>query len=491
MFESKIQQLLYSAQNSFAQENFLASQDYLIELIDLDNSKPEYFSALATAQKKLNLLDEAKSNYFEALKLNPSFWEAYYNLGLIFQESGLIDEAIQFYQKAIGLNSQLYLAFYNLGNAYKNMNNFDLAIQNYSSAVKIKNNYADAFYNMGVVYEQQYNFSEALRNYNMAIKSEPNHVYAHWNLSLLLLLNGDFQNGFQEYEWRLLREESVKRNFLKPRLINQDIHNKKIYVYSEQGLGDAIQFVRMLPLLKNMGCYLIFEADPQLIGLFSHLSFIDLLIPRKNLNEPNIDYDYHIPLLSLPFLLKSDFYSIPAYKSYLHPDSKKVRFWQERILSNKIKVGIVWAGNRYHQGDKKRSIPLKDFKVLSQVKEIELFSLQKGESSYELSQIDFPVSGIFSEELNDFSDTAAAIENLDLVITVDTSAAHLAGAMGKAAWLLLPYFPDWRWQLNRSDSLWYPSMKLFRQPKPDDWSLVFREVVSELIQFVKQKKELN
>ncbi len=491
MLDSKSQELLRSAQNSFVQENFLAAKDYLIELIDLDNSKPEYFSALATTQKKLNLLDEAKSNYYEALKLNPSFWEAYYNLGLIFQESGIIDEAIQFYQKAIALNSQLYLAYYNLGNAYKNMDNFDLAIQNYSSAVKIKNNYADAYYNMGVVYEQLYNFSEALINYNIAIKSEPNHVYAHWNKSLLLLLNGDFKNGFQEYEWRLLREESVKRNFLKPRLNNQDIHNKKIYIYSEQGLGDAIQFIRFLPLLKNMGCYLIFEADPQLISLFSHLSFIDLLIPRKNLNEPNIDYDYHIPLLSLPFLLKPDFYSIPADKSYLQPDSQKVRSWHERILSNKIKVGIVWAGNRYHQGDKKRSIPLIDFKVLSQVKEIELFSLQKGESSYELSQIDFPVLGIISEELNDFSDTAAAIENLDLVITVDTSAAHLSGALGKEAWLLLPYFPDWRWQLIRSDSPWYPSMKLFRQSKPDDWSLVFREVLNELNLFVKQKKELN
>ena len=488
MFDSKSRELLGKAQISFAQENFLGSQDYLIELINLDNSKPEYFSALATVQKKLNLLEEAKSNYYEAIKLNSSFWEAYYNLGLIFQESGNVDEAIQLYEKAIGLNSQLYLAYYNLGNAYKNMNNYDLAIQNYSSAVKIKNNFADAYYNMGVVYGQKYNFSEALKYYNLAINYEPNHIYAHWNKSLLLLLNGDYINGFQEYEWRLLREESVKRNFLKPRLNNQDIRNKKIYVYSEQGLGDAIQFIRFLPLLKDKDCFLIFEADPQLISLFSHLSFIDLLIPRKNLNEPNIDYDYHIPLLSLPFLLKLEFESLPADNSYLQPDSEKVRFWHERILSNKIKVGIVWAGNRYHQGDKKRSIPLKDFKVLSQFNEIELFSLQKGESSNELSKIDFSVSGIISEKLNDFSDTAAAIENLDLVITVDTSAAHLAGALGKKTWLLLPYSPDWRWQLNKNDSHWYPSMKLFRQSVPDDWSHVFREVVNELNLFVKQKK---
>lgn len=491
MSDSKSLELLRKAQNSFAQENFMASQDYLIELINLDDSMPEYFSALATAQKKLNLIEEAKSNYYEALKLNPSFWEAYYNLGLIYQESGIIDEAIHFYQKAIGLNSQLYLAFYNLGNAYKNMNNFDLAIQNYSSAVKIKNNFADAYYNMGVVYEQQYNIKEALKYYNLAVNKEPNHVYAHWNKSLLLLLNGDYINGFQEYEWRLLRKESVKRNFLKPRLINQDISNKKIYVYSEQGLGDAIQFIRFLPLLKNKGCYLILEADPQLISLFSHLSFIDLLIPRKNLNEPNIDYDYHIPLLSLPFLLKTDFDSLQADKSYLQSDTKKVGFWHERILSNKIKVGIVWAGNRFHQGDKKRSIPLKDFKALSLLNEIELFSLQKGESSDELSKIDFPVSGIFSGELNDFSDTAAVIENLDLVITVDTSTAHLAGALGKETWLLLPYFPDWRWQLNKNDSHWYSSMNLFKQSKPDDWSHVFREVVNELILFVNKKKELD
>ncbi len=491
MFESKIQHLLRNAQNAFAQRNFITAQGYLIEVIGLDNTKPEYYSALATAQKKLNLIDKAKSNYFEAIKLNSSFWEAYYNLGLISQESGLIDEAIQFYEKAIELNPNIYLAFYNLGNAYKKMNNFELAIQNYSSAVKIKNNFADAYYNLGVVYEQLFNFNEAEKYYEMAINSEPNHVYSHWNKSLLLLLRRDFNNGFREYEWRLLREESVKRNFLKPRLYNQDIYNKKIYVYSEQGLGDAIQFIRFLPLLKNKGCFIIFEADPQLISLFSHLSFIDLLIPRKNLDEPIIDYDYYIPLLSLPFLLKPDFESHQDDKSYLQPDSKKVELWHERIISNKIKVGIVWAGNRYHQGDKKRSIPLKDFKFLSQVNDIELFSLQKGESSNELLQIDFPVSEILSNEINDFADTAAAIVNLDLLITVDTSAAHLSGALGKKTWLLLPFFPDWRWQLNRNDSPWYPSMKLFRQSEPDDWSNVFRTVANELILFVNQKKELN
>jgi len=486
--QKKTSQLLRSAQEAFNNKDYLSAQDYLLEIIRTGEPKPEYFSSLASIQKKLNLFDEAEANYKEALKQQPSFWEASYNLGLLYQEKGKIEDAINFYHSAIGANPNLYLVYYNLGNAFRGMGNLDEAAKHYSKAIEIKDNFADAYYNLGVVYEKKIALDLAVKNYKLALVCDNNHVNAHWNKSILLLLNGDYLNGFKEYEWRLFRKETVKRNFSKPMLNHLNIAGKKVYVYSEQGLGDAIQFVRFLEKLRSFGCYIYFEVDPRLVKLFSDLKFIDKIIPRQNIEEPAVDYDFQIPLLSLPNLFQITTDTIPSSVPYLKADSNKIKSWSKIISSGDFNIGIVWAGNQFHQADKKRSLQLKSFERISALNSVKLFSLQKGERAKEILTNDFNVIDLDSFGLNDFSDTAAAIENLDLIITVDTSVAHLAGALAKRTWLLLPFYPDWRWQLNREDSPWYPAIKIFRQNNADDWGCVFEKVFDELKQNLEKFK---
>ncbi len=468
------------AKRAYESNDYVKVCECLESLIKLDSTKPEYFSGLATAQKKLKKFDDAEINYLKALKIQPSFWEASYNLGLLLQERGKIHEAMKFYNAAIESNPALYLAYYNLGNAYREMEMFSDAILYYSKAIDAKKDFSDAYYNLGVVYEHLFDFENALLNYEYTLKYEPNHIYAHWNESLLLLLNGDYKNGFEEFEWRVLRNESVKRNFIKPSLTNLKIAGKKVYVYCEQGLGDTIQFVRFLSGLKKMGCYLIFEVDPLLVKLFSALNFIDELVPRFSLDEPIVEYDYQISLLSLPRLFRTTIETIPSYTPYLKTNINKVKYWNDELTGECLKVGIAWAGNPNHSRDKIRSVYLNRFEKFTSINSLRLFSLQKGEAAKEINEVNFNIRDLSSFGMNDFSDTAAVISNLDLVITVDTSVAHLAGALGKETWLLLPYFPDWRWMLERTDTPWYPSLKLFRQPKPGDWETVFQNVMDEL-----------
>ena len=473
------------AKRAYESNDYVKVCECLESLIKLDSTKPEYFSGLATAQKKLKKFDDAEINYLNALKIKSSFWEASYNLGLLLQEKGEVEQAIKFYNVAIESNPALYLAYYNLGNAYREKEMLSDAILYYSKAIDAKKDFPDAYYNIGVVYEHLFDFENALQNYEYALKYEPNHIYAHWNKSLLLLLNGDYKNGFEEFEWRLLREESVKRNFIKPKLTNLKITGKKVYIYSEQGLGDTIQFFRFLSGLKKLGCYLIFEVDPLLVNLFSGLNFIDKLVPRLSLDEPNVDYDYQLSLLSLPKLFGTTIEKISSDTPYLKTNINKMKHWNDELAVEYLKVGIVWAGNPNHSRDKMRSVSLNSFEKIASINSLRLFSLQKGEAAKEINEVNFNIRDLSSLGMNDFSDTAAVISNLDLVITVDTSVAHLAGALGKETWLLLPYFPDWRWMLERTDTPWYPSLKLFRQPNPGDWETVFQNVMDELKNIVR------
>ncbi len=474
-------QLLERAKQAYNSCDYASAESCMQQLSSINPTKPEYFSSLATIQKKMNLFDEAEINYKYALKIQPSFWEASYNLGLLFQELGNISEAVNYYQIALEVNPNLYLAHYNLGNAYRELENYDQSASCYLKAIEIKNDFADAYYNLGVVYEKTFLLDFALKNYEHAIECDNSHVNAHWNKSILLLLSGDYLNGFKEYEWRLLRNESVNRNFCKPRLNHLHIAGKRIYVYSEQGLGDAIQFVRFLEGLKKLGCFIFFEVDPLLVKLFSGLTFIDKIIPRLNLDEPEVEYDLQIPLLSLPNLFQTTIETIPSSYPYLKTDTSKVRYWENIIPKTNFNIGIVWAGNQFHQADKKRSTQLEWFENISNINHVKLFSLQKGERTKEISSAKFEIVNL-EARLNDLSDTAAAIENLNLILTVDTSVAHLAGALAKEVWLLLPFYPDWRWQLNKEFSPWYPSIKIFRQIIPDDWDYVFNKVYNELNQ---------
>ncbi len=476
-----IKDLLEQVKIEFERNNYIRVVELLKLLINIDSSMPEYFSAMGIAQKKLGNKTEAEKFFLFAVKIDPAFSEAYYNLALLFHEDGRFNDAVYYYLKAIDINPELYIAFYNLGNLYRQLEDYRQSIKYYQSAINIKKDYADAYYNTGVVFEKLYAFDEAIKYYDKTLLYEPEHVYAHWNKSILLLLNGDYKNGFEEYTWRLKRDEATKRNFTKPLLNSLDVKGKKILVYSEQGLGDTIQFIRYLPLLKKQNCRLIFETDPLLINLFNNLNFIDELIPRKSFVEPAANYDYQISLPDLPGLFNTTLSTIPSDFPYLFLDPIKKNSWEQRISKeNTFNIGIVWAGNPSHKNDKNRSVQLSLFEKISSLVNVKLFSLQKGKAAGQINSINFPAADLANKGMEDFTDTAAVVNMMDLIITVDTSVAHLSGALNKITWLLLPYYSDWRWLANGSDSPWYPSMKLFRQSTPGDWVNVFNDVKVEL-----------
>lgn len=471
----------------YTKKEYELAEFYLLQTIQIKDDIAGIFSVLGIVQKELGKLNDAEQNYLKAIQLNPDFYEAYYNLGILFHKKKQIQEATYYFNKAIELNSNLYLAFYNLGNVYRELEKYDEAIEAYSRAIQIKNDFADAYYNIGVVHEQRYDHKTALQYYEQVLILDTAHVDAHWNRSVILLLLKNYEEGFEEYEWRKKRTEYPQRNFSKPELIKEDAKGKRIFVYDDQGLGDTIQFSRYLPMLKKMGAEVIFECDKKLIPLFNNFYGVDQLKERKTTAQVEIDYDYHISLLSLPRYFNTSHASIPNDTSYIFPDKNLVNKWKAILGENiKVKVGLVWAGNPHHTRDRHRTIKLVEFSSLLSTEGVEFFSLQKFMQD---NLVDKSVEhkGITKLEIETFADTAAIIENLDLVISVDTSVAHLAGAMGKPVWNLIYHYPDWRWGLESSTTPWYPAMKLFRQSIPMEWKSVLNKVKQELELFVQQK----
>ncbi len=472
----------------YIKKEFLLAEVYLLKTIKVRSDIAGIFSLLGIVQKELGKFSEAEKSYLSAIQLEPNFYEGYYNLGVLYHKNREIERAIPFYKKAVELNSALYLAYYNLGNAYRELEALEEAEKYYLLSLKIKNDFADAYYNLGVIRELLFDQEKAIQHYNTALLLDKNHVSAHWNRSVILLLLQNYEDGFKEYEWRKKRKEYLRRKYSKPELTTQDVNGKIVFVYDDQGLGDTIQFSRYLIKLKELGAEVVFECDKNLIGLFSDFKSIDRLMERSNEREPDIEYDYHISLLSLPLFFSTTYKTIHAEDAYLKANKRTIEKWKQIIDKNKkLKVGLVWVGNPNHSRDKHRSINFAEFESLLSVEEVEFFSLQKfGDGDIRKHSID--ESRITKLEINTFDDTSAIIDNLDLVISVDTSVAHLAGAMGKPVWNLIYYYPDWRWGLEGSTTPWYPSMKLFRQQKPLNWKSVLEDVEKELRELVQEKK---
>jgi len=323
---------------------------------------------------------------------------------------------------------------------------------------------------------------EAIAADRQAIAINPNFAEGHFNLGIALLECGDFEQGWPEYEWRQKCSEfnASFRRFSQPLWSGEEFRGRTILLHAEQGLGDTIQFIRYLPMLVRRGGRVLVEVQPALMGLLRQMRGVHQWIPR---GEPLPGFDVQCPLLSLPRLFATTVRTIPADVPYLLADPALVESWRQNLSTNVpgIKVGLAWAGNPEHKRDAMRSISLDRLAPLASVRGATFISLQKGGSAL---QSDQPPEGLrlvnFSAELHDFADTAALMANLDVVIAVDTAIAHLAGAMGKPVWTLLPFAPDWRWLVDRKDSPWYPSMRLFRQPRIGDWGTVIGSVAGRL-----------
>jgi tetratricopeptide (TPR) repeat protein len=447
-----------------------------------------YYNLGIISQEK-GQLNEAIGHYRKAIQINPNLSDACNNLGLCLHVKGQLDGAIGAYQKALQIDPQHAKAYYNMGNAFKDRAQIDEAITAYQKALQLNPGYADACSNLGSALQEKGEIDEAITAYQKTLKIDPNLAIAHVNMSLMLLLSGNFEQGWKEYEWRTKLKDFPRRQLSQPMWDGSDITGKTILLHAEQGYGDTMQFIRYAPLVAQRGAKVIIECLRELTSLLRNVEGVHQVIGR---GEALPAFDLHCPLLSLPLVFDTTLESIPANIPYLSADPLFKEKWRDKVHADRLqyKIGLVWSGNPQHINEQKRSCSLDIFAPLSRLDNTTFYSLQKGEAA---EQAKNPPQGMklidYTEDIPDFSDTAAFIENLDLVISVDTAAAHLAGALGKPVWTLLPFVPDWRWLLNRDDSPWYPTMRLFRQPSLGDWESVIEKVSAELQEFMLTRTE--
>ena len=456
---------------------------------------PDYYTAqnnLGTALLKLNDLDEAVASYREALRLKPDDAGAHNNLGAALEGQGKLDEAVASYQLAIRLKPNDAVAYNNLGNALQKQSKSADAVACYQQALRLKPDYVVAQSNLGTTLQRQNKLDDAIACYQQALRLKPDYADAHHNLGMAWLQTGNLASGWSQYEWRI----KVNRlpEFRQSKWDGSPLAGRRILILAEQGLGDTLQFIRYIPLVKARGGHVIVACQPPLMGLLKCVEEIDELIPQPTDLRPELPpFDVYSYLLSVPNLLGTTLDTIPHRVPYMLADERFVERWRQELgHGNELKVGIAWQGNRLNSCDRGRSIRLEEFEPLGQIQNVRLISLQKGDGSEQVRQLAWclPVTD-FTDRMDDstgpFLDTAAMMMNLDLVITSDTSVAHLAGALGVPVWVALAYSPDWRWLLDRDDSPWYPTMRLFRQETTGDWAGVFRRIARELRRFGQSK----
>src|SRR6186997_1782065 len=408
-----------------------------------------------------------------------------FDLGLRFNALNQHQKALESFDLAIQLQPDFFEAHGNRGAMLAALGRHDEAIDSYRKAIAIRPDFADAHCNLGSALTQLRRYDEALASLDRALALRAKHVMAHCNAAALRLLTGDFERGWSHYEWRWLKKSVIptKRNFSQPAWNGRDpIAGKTILIHSEQGLGDTIQFCRYVPLVAARGARIIFEVQKTLQTLMTSLGSGGQIVPK---GDPLPAFDLHCPLVGLPLAFGTRLETIPSTTGYLSAPAQHVTAWQSRLEGKpRPRIGLVWSGNPGHERDRERSIGLHEFLPLldALAAEATIVSLQKDvraeDAAFLKARADILDSG---DALENFSDTAALISQLNLVISVDTSVAHLAGALGKPVWILLTYFPDWRWLLGRDDSPWYPTARLFRQDQSRTWGGVIARVRQALL----------
>lgn len=443
------------------------------QAIALSPSKAVYHSNLGEAYRRLERLDEAIASYQWALEFDPALAETRAFLGAAFIGAGRLDEAIASCAQAVAQKPNLTEAHNNLGIAFARQGRRDEAMAAFRRAAALAPHEAEVQANLGLALFSTGQWEEALACDRKAIQLRPDHADAHLNLGILLLLLGRYAEGWREYEWRgrVASPQNPPRGFTAPQWDGAPAPGATILVHSDQGFGDLLQFLRYVPLVRarSGAARVLLECQPELRPLLAQGDRFDAELVGKN---SDLTFDLHVPILSLPLAL-CVFEPLTMNGSYLHADSARRAVWRERLQPG-FRVGVVWAGNPRHRDDRCRSISLDQLAPLFRIENVRFYSLQIGGNPGPAPLIDL------TEHIADFADTAAFMSELDLIISVDTAAAHLAGALGRSVWTLLPFVPDWRWGLGREDTPWYPTMRLFRQATAGDWECVMHRVAEEL-----------
>ncbi|HKX10381.1 MAG TPA: tetratricopeptide repeat-containing glycosyltransferase family protein [Stellaceae bacterium] len=460
----------------------------LSQAVKINPGSAEALNNLGNVLWKMRRYEDAASAFEKALRMRPNLVPALNNWGNALRRDGRYEEALKAYASALALEPGYAAALSNYGDVLQDLGRTEEAIAWHDKALAIDPRDPKALTNRGIALQSLLLIDEALEMYTAALAIDPDFKAAQYNEAVCRLLTGDLSRGWPKFElrWETEADDAGRRDLPKPLWLgNEELAGKSILLHAEEGFGDTIQFCRYAPLAARKGARVILEVPALLKSLMRSLDGVDVLIDD---GEPPPSFDFHCPLMSLPLAFGTTLESIPSAARYLAADPAQVALWRERLTRFAgAKVGLAWAGNpRRHDApaylmDQRRSMRLSQFGALAQHSGATFISLQKGEPS---NQATSPAAGLhvvdWTEELLDFADTAALVEALDLVICVDTSVAHLAGALGKPVWMLSRFESEWRWLLDRADSPWYPTMKIFRQPSRGDWEAVVEQVSAEL-----------
>jgi tetratricopeptide (TPR) repeat protein len=448
--------------------------------------KPDYAEAhnnRGAVLLDLGHADTALAAFDAALALAPAYAEAHFNRGNALKAGDRLEAALAAYDAALALGPDAE-GYSNRGNVRKELKRLDAALADYDAALALKPDYAEAHNNRGAVFVDLNRLEAALAAYDRALALKPDYVEAHWNKAVLLILQGEYLEGWALYEWRLRREDGRDdyHRFPQPAWRGgEDLRGKRILVHGEQGFGDVVQFCRYLPQLRALGAEIVFEAPRALVPLVATLDCPMTLVAKGDA-LPAVDVC--CPLMSLPHAFATTVETIPAATPYLHADADKLGRWRQALGdTERLRVGLVWSGSTGHKNDAQRSMRLQDLLPLMALP-VEWHALQKEYRDHDLELLArHPEIRQHAHALGDFADTAALIACMDLVISVDTGVAHVAGALGKPVWVLLPFAPDYRWLLEREDSPWYPTARLFRQAAIGDWPGVVAALAAALPAF--------
>ncbi len=462
----------------------LGEKEAAVKLISralaLNSDLPQGHYNLGIALQNSGRLREAIEAYRQEIARTPDHVEAHSNLGAALKELGELDQAIIAYRRALDIQPNRAEVHNNLANALKETGRLDEAIVAYRHAIALKYDFAEAHGNLADALARKGLVSEAIDACRAAVGLQPGSADMHWDLAFYLLLLGRFEEGWKEFEWRLERNGGrLKRSFPQPRWNGEDPRGKTVLLFAEGGFGDAIQFVRYATLVCHRGARVLLECQPTLVRLLQSVKGISQVVAAGDALPA---FDWQIPLQSLPMIFNTILDSVPADVPYISPPPELATEWARRLAGDTtFKVGLAWAGSAVNND--KRSRFLAELTPLGEVEGVTFYSLQKGLPADQATPAGMRLQRI-ADPLADFADSAALVSNLDLVISVDTSVAHLAGALGKRVWVLIPKEAEFRWMLDRTDSPWYPTMRLFRQRTDSDWLGVSQDMATQLRQLV-------
>lgn len=464
------------------QGNFAEAVKMLTDALKRNPASADAHSNLGNALMEAKRHEEAVASYGKAISLRPGFAEAHNNLGNALNAVGRHEQAIASCRRALAIQPDLAEAHYNIGLANYGLDRHEEVVASYRSALEIRPNDIEALNNLGLALSDLNRLPEAITVFEKALALKPDFAQARWNRGLARLTMGDLENGWEDYEWRWQAKVTAPmQDFPRPLWLGAgQLAGKTILLHADQGLGDTLQLVRYAPLVAARGARVVMQVLPALKELVASVKGVDHVVAR---GEPLPDFDCHCPLSSLPRAFGTRLNNIPTEVPYVRPAADRTEKWRALLADiDGPRIGLTWAGNRTNRKLRHRTIALTRLLPLIATPGVRFVTLQKEVPDEDASTF----AGLrdvvhLGDKLDDFADTAAAVSILDLMISIDTSIVHLAGALGKPVWVLMPFTQDWRWLLDREDSPWYPSARLFRQPRVGDWESPIARVQAELL----------